>query len=69
MPGLQRFRIEINALVTHAFFDYDHLASLHGRIGERISHNEAGFVSEPNSVTCIPVSIFRRLTYARKPSA
>jgi len=27
---LQRFRREINALATHAFFDYDHLASLYG---------------------------------------
>jgi hypothetical protein len=29
---IQRFRREINALATHAFFDHDHLASLHGSI-------------------------------------
>ena len=29
---VQRFRREINALATHAFFDYDHLASLHGSV-------------------------------------
>lgn len=27
---MQRFRREINALATHAFFDHDHLASLYG---------------------------------------
>jgi hypothetical protein len=28
---VQRFRRDINALATHAFFDHDHLASLYGR--------------------------------------